>query len=239
MKIYDFPYINETEIKVSENAIHLNSAWVHPSRDNKWDKHFVWELDVIQKFVDQIQDNFIVLDIGSNNGSFSLAAKYYSNTIWHCFEPDDFTFSVLKENLKINEVENIILHKEALSDKVGDSILQICLSHRGLNTLGENLQRFSPNNSFQSKVKTNTIDNLFLETKIDLIKIDTEGSEYDIIKGGKETIKKYKPKILLEYNDSNIRQCGHTIEELNSLIDEINYEVFWFDGGENVFIQSR
>lgn len=54
-----------------------------------------------------------------------------------------------------------------------------------------------------------------------------------------ETIKKYKPKILLEYNAGNMSQCGHSMEELNSLIDEIDYETFWFDNGENLFIQSR
>ena len=35
--------------------------------------------------------------------------------------------------------------------------------------------------------------------------------------------KKYKPKILLEYNPGNMGQCGHSMEELNCLIDEINY----------------
>ena len=78
-----------------------------------------------------------------------------------------------------------------------------------------------------------------MNTRIDLIKMDTEGSEYDIIMGGIKTIKKYKPKILLEYNAGNMSQCGHSMEELDSLIDEINYEKFWFDNGENLFIQSR
>ncbi len=72
-----FPYVNGTEIPVSENCLYLNSSWVHSSKDGKWDTHFVWELNVIQKFVDQIQDNFVILDIGANNGSFSLAAKFY------------------------------------------------------------------------------------------------------------------------------------------------------------------
>ena len=67
------------------------------------------------------------------------------------------------------------------------------------------------------------------------------GQTYAIptMQGGVETIKKYKPKILLEYNPGNMGQCGHSMEELNCLIDEINYEPFWFDNGENLFIQSR
>lgn len=234
-----FPYVNGNEIPVSESSLYFLSAWSHPSKDPNCINPFVYELNIIQRFVDEIQDNFVVLDIGANNGSFSLAAKYYPNTKWHCFEPDDFSFSILEENLKINEIQNVILYKDALCDKIGESVLNICHTHRGLNTLGTNLQRFPKSDSFEFKVRTNTIDNLFIDTKIDLIKIDTEGSEYDIIKGGIETIKKYKPKILLEYNSTNMSQCGHTMEELNSLIDEIGYETFWFDGGENLFIQSR
>ena len=108
MNLVYFPYVNGTEIAVSDNALYLNSSWVHPSKDGKWDTHFVWELGVIQKFVEQIQDNFVILDIGANTGTFSLAAKHYPTTRWHLFEPDPFNCSLLKENLKINNIDNII-----------------------------------------------------------------------------------------------------------------------------------
>jgi len=68
--------------------------------------------------------------------------------------------------------------------------------------------------------------------------MDTEGSEYDIIVGGKETIKKYKPIILLEYNAGNMSQCGHNMQELNDLFNELNYTPC-LTMGENLFIQSR
>jgi FkbM family methyltransferase len=239
MNVFTFPYVNQKEILVIENSLYLNSCWVHPSTDNKWDTHFVWDLNVIEKFVDCIQDNFTILDIGANTGSFALSAKYYSNTTWHLFEPDPLMFSILKENLKVNKINNVILYDQALSSEIKDTTLKICPSHRGLNTLAKDLVRFSQTESIDYFLKTNTIDNLFYNTKIDLIKIDTEGSEYDIIKGGIETIKKYKPKILLEYNFQNINQGGHTVEELNDLISEIEYETFWFDNSENLFIQSR
>jgi len=238
MKIAKYPYVNESEISVSENAIYLNSSWVHPEKDSKWDAPFVWELNVIQRFVDEIKEDSVILDVGANTGTFSLAAKLYPNTKWHSFEPDPFNFSLLKENIEINGIENITLYEEALSDNVGECVLKICLTHRGLNTIGKNVKRFSEDESIDYPVKSNTIDNLFIDTRIDLIKIDTEGAEYDIIKGGIETIQKYKPKILLEYNPGNMSQCGHTLEKLNSLIQEIGYNPFWFDNGENLFISS-
>jgi FkbM family methyltransferase len=169
-----FPYINETEILVSKSSLRANSAWIHPSTHPNLSSPFVYELNIIQKFVDQIQDNFVILDIGANNGSFSLAAKFYPTTHWFCFEPDSWTCDNLRENLILNDIENVFISEYALSDKVGESILNICHSHRGLNTLGKNIVRFNKEDSYEYSVKTTTIDSLFLNKRIDLIKIDTE-----------------------------------------------------------------
>ena len=59
---------------------------------------------------------------------------------------------------------------------------------------------------------------------VDFIKIDTEGYEYYILKGGIKTIKKYKPVIQLEWNLINIEQCNVTEDMLNNLINEIEYK---------------
>lgn len=251
MKTINFPYINGTTIPVADTAVHINSSWTHPRNDTRFDKQFVYELNVIEFFYSQIKDNDVVLDIGANSGLFSMLSKYNNTTKWHLFEPDPFNVSNLNNNIKVNNITNTIVYEEALSDYIGECTLNICTNHRGLNTIGDNPVRlysstydYIPskiklNDNIVEKctVKVNTIDNLFLDTKVDLIKIDTEGSEYNIIKGGIEVIKKYKPKILLEYNAGNMSQCGHTPEKLNNLIEQIGYTPFWSDNGENVFIQ--
>ncbi len=229
--ICKYPYVNETEVLVSSDVVYQNSSWTTSG--------FVWELDVIQKFVNQIQDNFTILDIGAQTGIFSIAAKEYPTTKWHSFEPDPWNYSLLIGQLKLNNVQNVFLYQQALSNSVKEDVLNICLDHRGLNTLGKNVIRFSEKDSYKHNLKTNTLDNLFLNKKIDLIKIDTEGSEYDILKGGIETIKKYKPKILLECCESNLNQFGYSERDLYNLIEILNYEVFWSDNGENIFIQSK
>ena len=63
------------------------------------------------------------------------------------------------------------------------------------------------NNNKKLRCSIETLDNFIqnnkklLNKKIDLIKIDTEGYEYEVLKGAKKTIKKFKPKyIQIEYN---------------------------------------
>jgi FkbM family methyltransferase len=255
----DFSYVNGKKISVSTDCFSVDSPqdvnvpWVHSSVWPKLPDHvqdslvsqgyqknnsFIWEFDAIQKFVDEIEDDYAILDVGANTGIYSLSAKYYPNTIWHLFEPDPFNSKLLRDNLEINQIQNVVLHDDALGSAVGEDVMKICPRNRGLNTLGKNLLRFSENDSIDHKVKINTIDNLFYNMKIDLIKIDTEGFEYNILVGGLETIKKYKPKIMLEYNRENALQCGNSIQQIDTLINEIEYEIF-STVGENIFIKPK
>lgn len=49
------------------------------------------------------------------------------------------------------------------------------------------------------EIKIKTLDS-YMFKKIDLIKIDTEGFEFEVLKGGEASIKKYKPIIIFEAN---------------------------------------
>lgn len=226
-----YPYIT-TNILVTKRTVEENPyTWDVPSIG-------LTELELVNKFVPYIKEGDTILDIGAQSGCFSLAAKYHPNTTWHSFEPDPSNYSLLLDNLELNNIKNVNTYNIALSDKEGESTLKICKFHKGLNTLGSNLLRFSEDQSINCLVKTNTIDNLFYNKKIDLIKIDTEGSEYDIIKGGIETIKRYKPKILLEYYQQNLNQFNKRTNDVDELIEELDYEIEWIFA-ENIFIVPR
>lgn len=230
-EILTYPYIRGTEILVTEQTSVDNVYTWHPNVG-------LTELELLEKFIPYIEGNSTILDLGAQSGCFSLAGKYYPNTTWHAFEPDPLNYSLLVDNLKLNDVTNVKTYKVAMSNTVGKATLKSCTSHKGLNTLGENVNRFSKEDTIDYVVETNTIDNLFLDTKIDLIKMDTEGSEYDIIMGGLLTIEKYKPKMLLEYCEDNLNQFGKSRGDLDRLIEEIGYEVSWLFS-ENILIQPR
>ena len=90
--------------------------------------------------------------------------------------------------------------------------------------MGENPLRF--NDIHPVEVEIDTLDNIFYnnDIKVDFIKIDTEGYEYNILKGGEKTIKKYKPIIQLEYNVTNMKQCNINPEQLLNYINELGYK---------------
>lgn len=184
----------------------------------------LWEIDSINDFYNLIDDNnsYNIVDIGAQSGLYSLYAKFKPNSFFYAFEPFDKTFKILNENINLNEIKNIKTFNLAVSNKKGNSILNVCESHNELHTLGKPL-RF--NDIKQISIETTTLDDEFYNKNIktDFIKIDTEGHEYFILKGGINTIEKYKPIIQLEWNIQNMNQCEINCEMIDELINDLNY----------------
>lgn len=184
----------------------------------------MWEEESIKYFYDCVPTNkkVNIMDIGAQSGLYSLYSKFLPMATFYAFEPFKPTFDLLNENIKLNNINNIITHNIGLSDTKKKTLLNTSQSHNGLHTIGNPL-RFDDIVSIE--IEVDTIDNLFYEKDIplDFIKIDTEGWEYFILKGGEKTIKKYKPIIQLEWNLTNMKQCNVNETILNSYISELGY----------------
>ncbi|GGE19895.1 FkbM family methyltransferase [Psychroflexus salis] len=146
------------------------------------------------------------IDIGANFGYYSLlAAKLNKNIKVFAFEPSPGPFVYLKENIKINKLKNIEVFKLALSDFSGllDFYEVRNRKYKNVpNLSGEhNTGSKKHLNTNKIKVKCEKLDSIFRGDdieKIDLIKIDVEGSENQVIIGAIEIIRKVKPTIICE-----------------------------------------
>ena len=78
-------------------------------------------------------------------------------------------------------------------------------------------------------VKVFTLDKIWKDNKdtIDFIKIDAEGWDYFVLKGGQKALEKYSPLLLMEFDEENIRQCNLTQEVIISFLKKLNYQVFF------------
>jgi FkbM family methyltransferase len=228
----EIEYAYSNKILISPNTKENNNY--------TWIDHSVNDLHLVEKFYDLIEEDSVILDIGAQSGAFTLLSKFFPKTKWYAFEPDPNNYDLLIENLEINSITNVIPFNIGISNKIGNDELKICKSHRGLNSYGNSISRFDLNSDNAIIVDTiiDTIDNLFLDQNIDLIKIDTEGCEYNILHGGKNVIEKNKPKILLEYYEQNLLQFGKNFYDLHKLFDEMNYEIVE-SFGVDVLIQYK
>jgi len=194
-----------------------------------WQNGQVWDKQLIHKFYSIItkhNEPFVVFDIGAQTGSFSLLAKFLPNSSWYAFEPLKEAAETLKTNLELNNVQNVFVFQAAVSDFSGHAQLKMPpMNAWGLSTIGPNCLRFTP-------IEERSVDCIDLDSfvlarhisKIDFMKLDTEGSELAILMGALKVIARDRPVILMEYNETNMKQCGVVKDQVDAFLNAINYD---------------
>lgn len=176
---------------------------------------------IVRKFVRQ---NSIVVDVGANVGALTLLmAKIANAGKVIAIEPGPPICSRLKDNLELNpELQKVVnVFQVGVSDKVGELLWKEDQNNRGnAGLLG----------SDGTPVKVETLDNIVKSTgieKFDFIKIDVEGMEYEVIKGGMASIVKYRPVIYYETLEPFRNSRGFDLYgKILDLLQKIAYQHF-------------
>jgi FkbM family methyltransferase len=158
-----------------------------------------------------VRPGMIVYDIGASVGFHSLllatmGAKVYS------FEPNPFSYPSLLRQIATNPELSIHPQPYALSDECGNT---------GLHTEWKSMAYTSMSyiaDTGRTIIERRTLDSLDLPPP-DLIKIDVEGHEVRVLKGGLEKLKLHRPIILCDYHDER------TFPTVKELLEPIGYEV--------------
>jgi FkbM family methyltransferase len=161
----------------------------------------------------EINKGDTVVDIGAHWGVFIAYAKVRGANKIIAFEPDKNNYKKTMFLIKQNNLRNITVKNLAISSKKGYMTL-MSESNSRRNSLYFQQTEF-PSEITYSKVQTININNALENiNKIDFLKIDAEGAEFDIIKScNKETFSKIKT-IVLEYHLFD----NHHIDELESIL---------------------
>lgn len=165
----------------------------------------------LQSLVLAMRENSVdcVLDVGANGGQFAIDLRIsgYKKEI-HSFEPSSTGYSVLEKKSKNDQ--NWSAYQYGFGNKVERKILKVT-SNNGLSSSVLNLSKhkhYFPDAKvlFEEEIQLNTIKN-FLEAKsIDasraMLKLDTQGYEYNILKGAGE----YLADFALVYCETSLIQ---------------------------------
>jgi FkbM family methyltransferase len=152
---------------------------------------------IFEKFVNK---NSVVIECGCHIGVHtvklaSLCKKLYA------FEPMPNTHKVLAKNIRLNGIQNTILYQKGVADKPGMTkyawSIQGNPGGSGLANNPMGVPSWCPPMNEDVPVELTTIDSMDLD-QLDFMKIDVEGYEPLVIKGAINTIKKYKPVIIME-----------------------------------------
>lgn len=157
------------------------------------------ELRILEELINKARGSTI-LDIGANVGHHSLFFSKFGKEV-HSFEPFSEVSARLEQKIADNGLTNVHLHKVALGEK--DEVKEFFPSDTNNTGTGSFVNR----QSSREPVKLSIFNgDSYLEsnniTDIGFIKIDVEGFEIEVLKGLKQTIKKYQPIIFFEWSIS-------------------------------------
>ena len=184
--------------------------------------------------------NFSIIDVGANLGISTMGFRKlgFKNPIY-LIEPNIYLYENFLKKLKKKD-NNIFIKNLALGNKNIKKKLHLafykkkCLHY--LSSFSKKYIYNSINIAFPDyknqiflkykNIKCVKFDSLNLKFNPGFVKLDTEGFDYNILKGFKKTIKKYKPIFLIEYNEEFYHKISKLLKNYKPLIYDFKTDKF-------------
>ncbi len=166
---------------------------------------------------DELGEGDIVVDVGAHVGYYTLLFSQLvgDNGRVYAVEADPDNFRLLKKNIQTNGYKNVVLLQGCAAEKTGQiTTLPWKDSISGQGYKSDN--SIDTTHDFDKYISMDTIrldDLLINEERIDFIKMDIDGAEYNALDGAANALKKTE-KVLTEFYPQGLKQFG---------IDPINY----------------
>ena len=189
------------------------------------------EIELLERFIEPGTDS---IDVGVYRGVYSYEMSKYSKNV-HSFEPNPIIFEYINKNLK-KIINNIFLYNYALSNK--NQVIDLKVPIRNDKYNRENFEEFyelgratiHQENTFKRyekfQITSKKIDEFNFKNNISFIKIDVEGHELEVIKGGEEIISKNKPILLVEIEE---RHSQSKVSDTINYINKLGYISHYYD----------
>jgi FkbM family methyltransferase len=211
--------------KLDDNFYMLLNPTEHIQQQLFWYGDYEKELGLVVKKI--LKANDVFFDIGANIGYFSLfAANHSPSAKIISFEPANEIFQKLSENISINNIKNITTVNAA----VGEINEEKDLFLSAPDNMGMSSFRKPENYSGkQEKVNVVAIDDWFKTsglTKIDLIKLDIEGSELAALKGMRSVLEEQRPVLIVEINPETLLLFGLKPLDICNYLNQLNFDGF-------------
>lgn len=183
------------------------------------------ERHVVTKLLKIIQPGDVCWDIGANIGFYTclLASRVENVGTVVAFEPALRTCGYLRENVSLNQFANVTVVNKGLSDKVEQRHLYY--AEAGL-TEGTASLKYTNGRSASERVTLDTIDNLTRELRIpNFIKIDVEGYQLEVLRGGEQCLKAHAPLLMAELKD--VGETNRALfGEIENYVADLGYQLY-------------
>jgi FkbM family methyltransferase len=216
-----------------DNDIHLNLYSDSILCRVIYEGHF--ETEELTYYKRYIKEGDVILDIGSNIGLHALYASKLAGIKGqvYAFEPVRKTYTRFVENIELNRFKNIKHFQLAISDESGEAEITTSTDgHDAWNSMAVPSNE-EQKNSIREKIRTETLDHFISmnlgATKIDFIKIDTEGWELNVLKGGENYLKNNDPIIMVEYAVDIAKNFNRNLEDIYDILTKYGFKLYKYN----------
>jgi FkbM family methyltransferase len=176
-----------------------------------------------------LRPGMAILDVGAHQGLYSLLAskKVSPGGYVVAFEPSPRELRRLRSNLSLNQRRNVRVEPLALGSSEGTAELFVCLGQEtGCNSLRPPAVHEPVR---KVHVRVTSLDHYLQRTgisKVDFMKLDVEGAEREVLKGGNKLLSDFRPVILCELADVRTEPWGYRSVEIYEFLAALGYR--WF-----------
>ncbi len=200
-----------------ETTIYLEKAW---------EEHLA---KIMSLYLDG--SNGIMIDVGANIGAntIPLAAKH-PQIKFHCYEPHPEVFARLKSNIQLNNLKNVEPINSAVSNSTEKTLK--FYAQKGAQNMGRSSLKLNSDIKEHDEITVPaiSIDDNFANSNapILLIKVDTQGTELEVLESASKTIEKFRPVIIFELEDRYFTDGdrGPAKKRLKDYFEELGYSLF-------------
>ena len=216
-------------------SIPLREVYVPYSVGGCISRNSNFEEDTSKTFAKHINSGMTVIDIGANIGATSLQLSQLvgqSGSVYS-FEPHPVTFQHLLRSLALSRLDNV----HATQSGLGSSKSTASLKYNPLSTGWSSINGIGVDYPQTAEITIIRLDDFVSETGIngvDFIKVDVEGYEMEVFKGGEVTFSRYKPVVQFEYNKSGATNSGWSFRDAYDFFSKCGYRSFHLTNGKVV-----
>ena len=183
----------------------------------------------------------LLVDCGASVGAVCVATLLAAGPGARAvaFEPQMRSADVLVELVKANKVD-VKLYRKAVADEIGQALLKypVDRSISGWATIADTPDFFEAKakqvQSMSEWVDVTTLDTWWEEAgkpDVQVVKIDTQGAEPNVLKGGAEMFTATAPYLFIEKHAPTLAEHGYLIADLIEAIESFGYE--WEPANKN------
>lgn len=181
----------------------------------------------LQILKNNLSKDTLFVDVGAHYGAYSLYAAHESGSKVYAVEPVTENLALLNQNVQVNKLESLIRTFDyAASDENGEAVFNIPWASDSAGFYNhpnaETIRR--------QKVITKKIDDVIMDSKVHIIKIDTEGHELGVLNGLKRTLKNNpQVQLIIEINPPLLESAGTSAEALLEMVKGFDKEIYMVD----------